>query len=546
MAGAQDLANIGKEKAITVSGGLQLNSTGYVASGITSRRAPFIWIATGNLNVALFGWSVPLSFSYTNNQGSFQQPFNRYGISPQYKWIKTYLGYQSLTYSSYTLNGYMFLGAGVELTPGKFRISAIHGRLQKAVEADTTGITTKPAVYQRYGSALKFGYGITGGSIDAIIFYAADQENSVVNIVDNPPVFPAQNVALSLIGKKQVGKRLTVDTEWATSVLTRDKTASRISRQSGTNFISPGIIPLRESTTQHHAFKGGLTLALGKGFLQGGYERVDPDYQTLGSYFFNNDLENITLGAGWQFWKDKLQLSVQTGVQHNNLDQTEINQTQRLVSNYAANFNPTAQWQFTTTYSNFTSFTNIRPQSDPFFSTEFDSLNFYQVNQNASLTSSYAFGSKERKNNIMLSSTYQQASEVTQDSLSAKQVSYYYSNNASYRVNYVPLDLAISAGGNLYYSILELINTITWGPLVSVSKSLLEKKLRGTFSSGYNQVINNQVNGSLVMTCRLYTAYAPVKNHQLSLNINFLRSFPSPQKTGFSEWTATARYGYTF
>ena len=542
---AQNLENVGQQKPVTVSGGVGLMSTGYAARGITARRDPFTWVATGNLNIDLYGWSVPLSFSYTNNQGSFQQPFNRYGISPQYKWVKTYLGYHSLTYSSYTLNGHVFLGGGVALTPGKFRFQAMYGRFLKAVAPDTTDGIARAPVYERRGMATKVGYETSHGAIDAIVFYAADDPTSLENLPDSVPVFPAQNVALSLVAKKQLGKRLTWDGEWATSILTRDRQSPRLTRPSDRYAVGAWLMPIRQSTTQHYAWKTGLTLALGKGFLQGRYERVDPDYQTLGSYFFNNDLENITLGIGWQFWKDRLQVNAQGGVQNNNLDQSEISQTRRWVSNYSVSIRPADQWQFTTTYSNFTSFTNIRPQSDPFFTTEFDSLNFYQVNQNASLTSSYTFGDKERKSAITLSTALQQADEVVQNQGGEDKTSYYYSNNVSYRRSIVPLNLSISVGGNLYHSVLQEINTTTVGPLVSVSKGFLEKKLRSALSTGFNQVLTNRVATSKVLTSRLSGGYTR-QNHRFSLNLNLLNNFPTGEKGAFMEWTTTARYGYTF
>ena len=36
------------------------------------------------------------------------------------------------------MSGYRFLGGGVEVTPGKFRGAAFYGRLQKAVDYDST------------------------------------------------------------------------------------------------------------------------------------------------------------------------------------------------------------------------------------------------------------------------------------------------------------------------------------------------------------------------------------------------------------------------
>jgi hypothetical protein len=305
-------------------------------------------------------------------------------------------------------------------------------------------------------------------------------------------------------------------------------------------------MPIRQSTTQHQAWKTGVTLALGKGFVQGQYERVDPDYQTLGAYFFNNDLENVTLGIGWQFWKNRLNVTAQGGLQNNNLDESEISQTKRWVSNYSLSFQPSRQWQLTSSYSNFTSFTNIRPQTDLFFSTEFDSLDFYQVNQNASLTSSYSFGGKEQKKAITLSTTYQKASEATSGHAEETGGSEYFTGNAAYRISMVPNNLILSIGGNVYYSILETLRTITAGPQINVSKGFLEKKLRGSWTTSFNQVTTNRIASSRILTSRIATSYSWPKRHQLTVNLNILNNFSTQQKEAFSEWTATARYGFTF
>lgn len=101
---AQNLETIGKEKALTVSGGVSLNQIIYAASGIDSRRDPYSYYASGNINFRLYGWSVPLSFALSNQSVSYQQPFNQYGIHPTYKWVTGHIGYSSMSFSPYTLN----------------------------------------------------------------------------------------------------------------------------------------------------------------------------------------------------------------------------------------------------------------------------------------------------------------------------------------------------------------------------------------------------------------------------------------------------------
>src|SRR5690349_18511951 len=91
----QNLESIGKEKPLSINGGVSLNQVFYGASGIESRRDPYSYFASGNINFSLYGWSVPVSFSFSNQNSSFQQPFNQYSIHPTYKCVTGHLGYNS-------------------------------------------------------------------------------------------------------------------------------------------------------------------------------------------------------------------------------------------------------------------------------------------------------------------------------------------------------------------------------------------------------------------------------------------------------------------
>src|SRR5688572_13182700 len=79
---AQNLESIGKEKPIAPSGGMSLSQIFYSVNGIESRRSPYSYFASGNVSVSIYGWSVPLSFSVSNQNTAFQQPFNQYSIHP--------------------------------------------------------------------------------------------------------------------------------------------------------------------------------------------------------------------------------------------------------------------------------------------------------------------------------------------------------------------------------------------------------------------------------------------------------------------------------
>ena len=201
-AAAQNLELIGKADAIKVTGSLNATAIGYAASGINSRRDPLNYFLAGTVTTDIYGVSVPLSFSYSNQQVSFRQPFNQFSIAPSYKWAKVYAGYHNLTYSAYSLVGHVFSGAAIELTPSKFRFHAMYGTLNQAVEEDT--IRQSQPAYRRVGYAVKAGYGDNQNSVDLILFKAEDEIHSLKQQPAKTQVLPMENLIVSAIARKKL------------------------------------------------------------------------------------------------------------------------------------------------------------------------------------------------------------------------------------------------------------------------------------------------------------------------------------------------------
>jgi hypothetical protein len=157
---SQNIELIGKENPFKINGGISLNQVGYISSDSISQRDPYSYYISGSLNLNTYGWNVPVTFSYSNQQTTYTQLFNQYSMHPYYKWIRLLLGYTSMSFSPYTLNGHLFLGAGMELTPPKspFTFSAMYGRLKKAVAYDSTLVNPLPPDFERWGYGMKGGY----------------------------------------------------------------------------------------------------------------------------------------------------------------------------------------------------------------------------------------------------------------------------------------------------------------------------------------------------------------------------------------------------
>ena len=89
---AQNLESINKKDLVNASGSVSLNQIYYNAHGIENRRDPYNYFLSANLSLEVAGIALPFSFMLSNQNSSFQQPFNQFSINPTYKSITAHLG----------------------------------------------------------------------------------------------------------------------------------------------------------------------------------------------------------------------------------------------------------------------------------------------------------------------------------------------------------------------------------------------------------------------------------------------------------------------
>jgi hypothetical protein len=554
----QNLEEIGVKKGVQVNGSLNLNTVGYYVNGIAQRRDPFNWFATGSLNINLFGYNTPFSFSYSNANRNFSQPFNQFSFQPQYKWVKTYIGYNAMTFSNYTLAGHVFLGGGLELTPGKWRISAMYGRLRKAVPFDLSdSLQFNDASFERMGYGLKVGYEDNGDIISANFFTAKDDLNSIPFILSESQLTPQQNVAASLNFRKRFLRKFFVDAEYAISAMNQDTRATSAEGDTTaykpTNNLLTGLLPENATSRYYDAFNASVGYQGSRYGVQLKYERIAPEYQTLGAYFFNNDMRNITIMPSVRLLKNTLNLAANVGIQQNNLDEARESTTKRVVGSINANYLPNELWNFVLSYSNFSSFTNVRPQQDPFFQNNLDTLNFYQVSQTSTATLARNLGSSSKPQSVMLNVSYQQANDNSSFDGGSQQ-SDFISINTSYSYSIVPSNTTLAVAANYYTNNAAGIETSYWGPTLSLTKAFYEKTLRASLASSYNETSGDNVQSSPVLNNRISLNFSPKpketggnSHHGFSLGINLLNRLKSTeQQPAYTEATGTLNYTYTF
>jgi hypothetical protein len=542
---AQDLATIGEKNAVKVNGGVSVAQTMYGVTGMTSRRDPYNFYVTGNLNFSLYGWSVPLSFNYSNHGVTFQQPFNQYGLSPTYKWLTFHAGYRSMTFSPYTLNGHLFLGGGVELAPkGIFRLSAMYGRFQKAVRHDSTSQNSL-AAYERRGYGIKAGIVKDMDYAYIIVFRARDEMSSLPYVPEEQQVTPQENLALGFSLKKNLFNKVVVTADWGTSAITRDLRAPEAEDGPALYKGTTAFYTFRTSSALYHAFKTAINYSA-NGYQVGvNYERIDPGYRTLGAYYFNNDLENITLTSS--FHVAKVSFTTNAGLQRNDLDDTKASKLNRIVASVNAAFSPTERLQANLAFSNFRSYTRLRPKFEDLTGIPqqlTDTLNsrYLQISQTANAGINYRVGKKKNSINSVLTIS---GTEDNQDSLSTTTRLYY--TTTTYNFVSTAIQASGSAGINLSWTDETTGgNRLAIGPVIQGSREFFNKKVKTGLSVSYNTLLQAGETSGGVLSTRLTASHRLKKKHNFNFSlINVNRKDQSTDRH-ISEFTANLNYGYSF
>jgi hypothetical protein len=301
--------------------------------------------------------SLPFSFVLSEQDRSFRQPFSQFGLSPSWRWASLHLGYRNLTWSPYTLAGRTFLGGGLELNPGILRLGAAYGRLQRAVKEDTLtahpdSVEQTPA-YRRTGYAVKLGLGRPTNYVDLVFLRAADDSASLPARPVRTVLMPAENAVLGVSARQQFGRLMNFDLDFAASLYTRDQAAAPIETDIPVLKSLSRVIQPRASSQYFFAGRAGTNLTLGPFSAGLQYERVDPEYQSMGANELPTDLSRLTVNPRLQLLNDRLLLSGSVGSQSDNLLHTRRATTSRLIWSTQAGIYPNQTLGLDLQYGNY-------------------------------------------------------------------------------------------------------------------------------------------------------------------------------------------------
>jgi hypothetical protein len=515
---SQDLSTIAKQDPFKISGTLNAKLQFYNTDKTNPSLSPFVWYLQGSPVVSLYGIVLPFSFRISEQQRDFRQPFNQFGVSPTYKWATLHLGYKSLNWSTFALAGHSISGAGFELSPGKFHIGFISGRLLKPVKYidNPEVVMTQTPAYKRKGTAFTFGYGTEKNNINLVIMKAKDDSTSAGDIPLQYQVTPDENLVVSLISKQVIAKKFIFDLEVAQSLYTANM-GTKLSDTTG-GFMARSLSFLMKShlsTTSSNAIQTSIGYQSDIFKLLLKYQRIDPNFKSMGAYYFLTDISNITIEPTIKIMKNKLTLGGSFGSQFDNLNHQKNLRTNRTITSARVTFIPVAQYNLSATYSNY----GLAQQSGLLSIDTLRKSEVAQATRQFGLVQSLNLAGKYFTHNFMINFNSQKLNDRNQYT---SQYSEFSTNilSAGYFISYMPWNLNASVSFNYTNFKQDTITTKVTGPSVSLGKSFLKNKMNTSisYSTVGNTVQNEKTNRISILSFQL--GYTPVRNHRLSLKYN--------------------------
>jgi hypothetical protein len=309
-----------------------------------------------------------------------------------------------------------------------------------------------------------------------------------------------------------------------------------------------GLFTPKISSGFYHAINSSVAYKLPFGQVGFKYERIDPGYKTLGTLFFNNDLEQWTANTNLTLWQKRINLSGSMGFQRNNLDRIKQNTHNRLIGSLNVGIQTNKKLSLNINLSN-TNNTN-RQKAVTLPTLLIDSIILVQSNRNASLNATYQLGAGERQQstlNFMLA--YQNASSIENEVIRQDQINSYLFGNLNHTYSNAEKGWNSTASLLINYGMVPQLTMLTIAPSFTLGKKVLKDKGNISSSLTYSTIWTNGSPGNRLFNLRLSGSTKIMERHQLTINFSFVNNNSKTEINGYSafrEMSGTLGYNWNF
>ena len=509
-ASAQDISQIGKSDPLIITGSIGTQNTYYHTSMGAGYMSPLSNSVYANLNIRIYGFSMPFSFYYTNNNTSFSYPQFSFNISPSYKDFTAHIGQSSMPFSTYVMN-MSFNGVGLEYKGKKFRTSAFYGVLKSAVNDNPEDPNPRKPQYRRIGWGFSAGYGSGRKSIDVYFLRAYDQESSI-NELYRETYRPQENLVVGVKGSYAIKNFLSFHVNAATSAFTADTESQKVTVGQATKY--DGIFQPRYTTILR--FAGDASLAFTTKWFNTSlyYKIIQPDYTSLGTYYTSNNYHSLGATFGTTLFK-RITLSANFSLQKDNLTKKQLYTTKGYVYSGMAGFRITDNFNINAMYNGY-----LQDQADGTVVLN-DTVRVHRILHSVSLLPSIVFQRTNLDHSFSLSGNYTTNKDLNIFSIGMSDVKTL-ALGASYTLNVKPWDTNFSFNYSHQQSegfettYLSDVGSFTTGRSFLKDNNL---STSATVSICYNEVKKTSKN--LSMALDLSANYTLKKAHSFSFSASF-------------------------
>lgn len=528
----EEILEFRKKKPLKISGSISTNVTQFNSTPEQSRQS-FTYQLSGSINMSLYElFNIPITFNLNNYGAKFSYPSlpNRLSLHPSYKWVRAHIGDVSMSFNPYTLNGHQFTGVGIELSPGKWKISAMGGRLLKRVDIDSLNPSIRPN-YERWGYGAKVRYETEKYALGGTVFTAKDKMDDISFDADALGILPKGNIAIGVEGRLSIIKDLKLSLEYGMSIMQRD-------------------LRINEKNI-YHALKADLDYLFLGNTIGIGYERISPDYETLGAYYFNNDYENLTVNYSRSLFDNKMSIALSGGVQRDDLSGQKQEKNKRFVGSANINFTPSEKFSASVSLSSYQAHRNIKSSFDyinertPY--ENLDTLRFTQLNNSMDINMNWRLLHNEKQtHNLSANASYQEAADKQGKYIMPGNLTRFINIGLNYGIYFTSVDFSMTAGINLSNNYATRKNVLTSGPTLTCVKRLLNKTLTTGLTISMNITQEEQRKLASIYNVRWHASYRFLKRHGVNAGIAYQYRSLSIHSNNSSSITSQISYSYSF
>ena len=320
------ISTIAKSDPLVISGAVGTQNTYRYTSVGDGYASPFSNSIYANLNISVYGITMPFALYFTNDGLDWNYPHLSFRLTPAYKNWRGHFGQSTMAFSSYVMN-MSFNGIGLEYTSNKIRGGAFYGVLRKAINDDPTDPLARTPQYKRVGWGFKVGYGSNKNYIDLYFLRAYDRPNSLDEIWRNY-ITPQENIVVGLKGNLSPLKWMSFSTNAAVSMFSSNTNAPKIDSEKTERWDK--IMDIRYSTGARFAGDANLNLMFPGFSTSLTYRIVQPEYQSLGTYYMANNYHSLGVNMNTMLFK-KVALSGTFSGQADNLTDQQMYTTRGFI-----------------------------------------------------------------------------------------------------------------------------------------------------------------------------------------------------------------------